>query len=105
MILFRNINVTLSLQTLAEQCEGIKRRLSDMRLDVDDVKNEIPAETREVLDAEHAGILAKLETVADKLKSRGDALDGVLPFITSLQVVISVCYFCSSYAMSALYFR
>jgi hypothetical protein len=57
-----------------------------LKLDIDDIAGEIPAEVRKEVEEEQNKISEKVDRIADKLKSRGDALDGVLPFITSLQV-------------------
>ncbi|XP_063682354.1 microtubule-actin cross-linking factor 1, isoforms 6/7-like isoform X4 [Bolinopsis microptera] len=76
---------SLQNMTLSERCETLRRSLSDLKLDLDDVASDIPAATKKEIEEEQNKLSEKMDRISDKLKNRGDALDGVLPFITSLQ--------------------
>eukprot|EP00116_Pleurobrachia_bachei_P001528 sb/3461790/ len=76
-----------SLQTmnLCERCEGLKRRVNDLDDIIVDVKDSIPAPTKGNMESSKETTTQQLDDILGRLKSRGDTLDSVLPFVTHLQ--------------------
>ena len=68
----------------------MRRKLEDQRCDVDEMAKSIPADIRDKIEEDHNKIADKLNKLSDNLKARGGALDGVLPFITHLQVTFKI---------------